>query len=472
MDAILFIKIFSRITVIFIRIITGILLYVWLKPFLSEKEPAAYTVMVYVIFLFMLDAVPVEINSMAGWGCLFLLVVSALYFQERKNLEQKIFLSVIFIAIQIVTLQGAGEVNYFITDIVSRSKLFSSSICVLLVEFVVQQIAWASLCSGMMYYAIRLFHRVFTEKHENMTPSELIIMLTPTVPIFLMRQLRFQYLELWNDGILNGIIKRNYPGSVAGLFYDVAAYALLLLVVSLYQKNKRTSEQIKELALFHFERGALEEHIKKTEKLYEAQRSLRHDLANHIQTMERLVEAGEAAAAREYLGSMKAELLGATRGIATGSSVVDIVLGEYMRQAEECGISFEAGFLYPGDTTLCEFDVSVILNNALSNAVRAAKECEKPYIRLNGVRKKNVMLISITNNYMGELRIDEETGVPDRTVGQGIGLKNIRHTAEKYQGAMDIELTENGGKKEFCLTVMLQIGDRTALQPKNAGSQQ
>lgn len=458
MGAILFIKVFSRTTIIIIQIIIGILLYVWLKPFLSEKKLAAYAAVVYVVFMGIVEAVPVDIGSITGWFSLFLLMFGVLYFPERKNLEQKIFLSVMFIAIRLVTLLGVGEINFFITDIAGRSKFLCSSTCALIVEFVVQEIVWAALCGGMLYFAIRLFHRVFTAKHENMTLSELIIMLAPTVPIFLMRQLRFQYLKLWNDGILNGIIERNYPGSVVCVIYDVAAYSLLLLVVSLYQKNKRKSEQIKELALFHFEREALEEHIKQTEKIYEAQRSLRHDLANHIQTIERLVEAGEVAASREYLSNMQEELSRATRGVVTGNSVVDIVLGEYMRQAEECGISFEVRFSYPSDTKLGAFDVSVILSNALSNAVRAAKECEKPYIRVNAVRKKNVLLISITNNYTGRLQIDEETGMPDRVEGQGIGLKNIRHTAEKYQGAMDIELADNGGEKELCLTVMLQIG--------------
>lgn len=458
MGAILFIKVFGRITLIIIQIIIGILLYVWLKPFLSDKKLAAYAAAVHVAFIAVWDAVPFEIGSMTGWFSLILLMLGVLYFPERKNLEQKIFLSVMFIAIRLATLQGVSEINFFITDITTRSEFLCSSICVMLVEFVVQKIAWAALCGGMLYFAIRLFHRVFTAKHENMTLSELIIMLAPTVPIFLMRQMESQYLELWNDGILNGIIERNYPGNAVCLIYDAAAYSLLLLVVSLYQKNKSKSEQIKELALLHFEREALEEHIKQTEKIYEAQRSLRHDLANHIQTIERLVEAGEVAASREYLSDMQAELSRATRGVVTGNSVVDIVLGEYMRQAEECGISFEVRFPYPSDTELGAFDVSVILSNALSNAVRAAKKCEKPYIRVNAVRKKNVLLISITNNYTGRLQIDEETGAPDRIEGQGIGLKNIRHTAEKYQGAMDIELTDNGGEKEFCLTVMLQIG--------------
>ena len=55
-----------------------------------------------------------------------------------------------------------------------------------------------------------------------------------------------------------------------------------------------------------------------------------------------------------------------------------IVLAEKKRQAKEEGIAFESGFHYPQDAGLNAFDISVILNNSLANALEAARTCDIP----------------------------------------------------------------------------------------------
>ena len=49
-----------------------------------------------------------------------------------------------------------------------------------------------------------------------------------------------------------------------------------------------------------------------------------------------------------------------------------MILVEYQEKAHKKGIIFESSFFYPENEKLDALDVSVILNNALENAVEAA----------------------------------------------------------------------------------------------------
>ena len=64
-------------------------------------------------------------------------------------------------------------------------------------------------------------------------------------------------------------------------------------------------------------------------------------------------------------------------------------------------------------------------------------------------------MIEINNTFTGELRWDEEREIPvtskKKKDAHGYGLANIRRVAEKYSGAMEIELKDG----MFCLTVMM-----------------
>ena len=102
--------------------------------------------------------------------------------------------------------------------------------------------------------------------------------------------------------------------------------------------------------------------------------------------------------------------------------------------------------------------MSVILNNAVSNAIEAAVKSENPYIILSSCRRRNVYMIEVRNSFEGTAVINEESGLPETTKanksGHGIGLVSIQNMAQKYFGGIDIR-QENG---EFLLNVMLMSG--------------
>jgi len=100
------------------------------------------------------------------------------------------------------------------------------------------------------------------------------------------------------------------------------------------------------------------------------------------------------------------------------------------------------------------YDLSIILNNGLQNAIEA---CEKVggLIEIRSYQKNNFYFIEIENDFDGELIIKNdlpETIKVDKNI-HGLGLINIRRCAQKYNGDLDISV-KNG---KFYLTVMIEV---------------
>jgi sensor histidine kinase YesM len=134
-----------------------------------------------------------------------------------------------------------------------------------------------------------------------------------------------------------------------------------------------------------------------------------------------------------------------------------MIINQKKKEADEKGIQFECKFVYPMDTNINAFDISVILNNAIENAFEGVNTCENPYVSILSYRKKNAYMLEVTNCISRSVEIDTETGLPETTkqdtLNHGYGLINIRKVAQKYYGDIDISQEEN----MFTLMVMLMI---------------
>lgn len=101
------------------------------------------------------------------------------------------------------------------------------------------------------------------------------------------------------------------------------------------------------------------------------------------------------------------------------------------------------------------FDVSVILNNALQNAIENVESEEQPYISVLSYQKKHAWILEIRNPFNGELCWDAENALPlaskEKADSHGYGLVNIRRIAGKYFGDLDVVCHDG----EFCLSVLL-----------------
>lgn len=100
------------------------------------------------------------------------------------------------------------------------------------------------------------------------------------------------------------------------------------------------------------------------------------------------------------------------------------------------------------------------MNNALENAIEACSKAEgEKQIKLQSYVKGSLFLIEVENDFSEEIIIEEESGLPVSSKGNGklhgIGISNIQRCAKKYMGNIDIIIFDTDGRKKFNLTVMM-----------------
>uniref|UniRef100_UPI0020404553 ATP-binding protein n=1 Tax=Mediterraneibacter agrestimuris TaxID=2941333 RepID=UPI0020404553 len=119
------------------------------------------------------------------------------------------------------------------------------------------------------------------------------------------------------------------------------------------------------------------------------------------------------------------------------------------------GIDCEENIHIPTQLPFSNVDISILLGNSIDNAIEAAGKVKKgKNVKIYMVYDKNILLITITNPFVGTL-IKDSQGVIKTTKkdkdNHGFGLESIRRVVEKYHGSVVIEDTDN----QFVLKVML-----------------
>lgn len=88
------------------------------------------------------------------------------------------------------------------------------------------------------------------------------------------------------------------------LHYLISIVAILVVIV-MFQNWKEMQEEQRGQELVLNQISDMKKHIGEVEKLYRDIRSMRHDMGNHIQTLEHLVAHNNMDDATEYLEHLK-----------------------------------------------------------------------------------------------------------------------------------------------------------------------
>ncbi len=427
--------------------------YKFIKPFMREKE--FYVGMSYSFTMLILYCVPQEIAYPYLWRAIVTCVIMCLL--ERRNIKQKVFLSTVMYLFRWMV--------YGVT-LVLRDAMFALFINTphmhmhpvqQWIVYIIVELVYYSVAITVMYLVINLFHKVYVNKKEDISGKELILLyatlLTVMIGYFTFNFTSNVYLKdteayIWNV----------HPGyTVLRVVYQIISFAAILIALVTYQKIKEKQREEKVNILLAEQIENTKQHIGEVEKLYKDMRALKHDMGNHISVLENLLMKNETDEADKYLKELKISWYENVAEIKTGNPVTDVLLMQKQKEAGEKRITFGCDFIYPTNTDINAFDVSVILNNAIENAFEGSGDCENPYVFIASYRKKNAYMIEVKNNISEQVEIDTQTGLPETTKkdrsNHGFGLANIRKVAQKYHG--DIDISQN--EKEFTLTVMLMI---------------
>lgn len=431
----------------------------WIKPFVHKIQAAYLTAIIYFVFRFIYYLIPVDSDLLQGLSFVVVLISFFVVWisDKKRNPIQKLFLCILFYVMSFLTYEISVEIGLFERDLISRFDWYYSDAKAIAIEFIVWNLVDYALASLIMFISLRIIQKIYKRKYEELSWKELLILLTPSWAILIVKPIMLAYFRLWMDGMVNGSIKENIPASFYRLGFCILSVLSLVVIILLYQNIRESKEN-------EFARQALENrtedtmrHVEQIEEMYEKIKALRHDMGNHMAVIEGLVQNGEREALDEYIGQWKKNYEESGMSVKTGNPILDVAISEYAGRFKKANISFEHSFQYPEQLNINPFDLSVVITNALQNAYEASVNIQDPSVKLTSVTRENTFIISLKNHIDNKIYIDPEEDIPvssKKDDGHGYGLKNIRTIARKYNGDIEIRQEPENDGYVYILNIM------------------
>lgn len=330
-------------------------------------------------------------------------------------------------------------------------------------SFVLFAIGYLSL----IYIVLRCYRRYMSGTVEEISRQGIcFLMLTPIVGMSF--DVAWRIIFYSQQGAEIDFLYEKH-GSMYLVVPVTAALCLVCTIFSrkIYSELMQAEAQKSNLMFYKQQLSDMTAHVKEMEQLYDGVLGMRHDINNYIADMEQLLqvstESGQLTEdirkeAGQYLRSMQQAASELFLQFSTGNPVTDVILNRKGLICSQEQITLEGDLIYPESLAIEAFDIGILLNNALDNAIEAClriAEERKRFIRFRGYVKGRMFFL-IVENSCDEKTVRAEHGrlrttKPDADA-HGLGMNNMRSCVEKYYGTMQYEVREGC----FVLTLMMQ----------------
>ena len=391
-------------------------------------------------------------------------------------LYNKDFLKQLFVAVSFVA--GKEIIKYIIVVVNYGQDWIISKFSVVLLKKIttVQEVEmWNCILGvtrGLIYillYALLLIvyfsivSRKFIRKDYQFKIHEYAFLILPHVSTLCISiTLKLLILSVQNSTMVNMFEK------VPATMFWVPLICFILLGVNissvmLFQKLVQLGEEERKRAILENQMMQMQREIEEIQDIYADMRGLRHDLKSHLESIAaviRRISGKDKEELDNYIEKMETTVSRLDFTYRTGNPITDVIVHQKKQEAEKQDISFEADFLYPDKQQIDVYDIGIVLNNALENAIEASSKLEgKKTINLRSYMKGNLFFIEVENDFLSEIIFDSETGLPVSSKADkqlhGLGMENIQRCARKYMGGIDITIHNTGNRKKFNLTIMM-----------------
>lgn len=221
------------------------------------------------------------------------------------------------------------------------------------------------------------------------------------------------------------------------VLYAVGIVLILNIVVYFLFIRLGKAGKIKtEMALLALQNECLQENAKDIENMYDTVRALRHDLKNHLLCILSMAEERDVEGIKQYTGQLLQQQNTVNKLIMfSGSKVLDAIINSKSAAAERAGVRLSAIITTPLAGISPE-DITIILGNALDNAIRAAKDSQRKMVDIHIQPQGAYSSIVIANDIAHPVLPDNPALRTTKNIRyrHGFGIQNMRQAVERNQG--------------------------------------
>jgi len=238
---------------------------------------------------------------------------------------------------------------------------------------------------------------------------------------------------------------------IAAIFLSIFLIVVTMIILDkqrmalLYKREYELSQSRLKLQIEHYQEMYQEQQRVKT---------IRHDINNTLIAISGMLNAGQMQNALDRISLMCDDVKKAADIVNTGLPPIDAILSAKISKAKDSGIDVKYSIIIDDQLFVDQFDIAVILANALDNAIEGT-------VRSDNVDGKIVLVISrvadyisilIDNNTTGPIHDDYQTTKLDWK-NHGFGMAQMRDVVKKYNGSF--YPLYNPKESKFSLKIML-----------------
>lgn len=399
-----------------------------------------------IVDLFMIPIA--TINVSLGMPIMFLISFLLLYFDNKRlflNIINCIFATIIvFISdglVASIAIPIIGEEFYTAMEI-PRFKIMVH-IGMLIIVIIITQV-------------VRFLIRKFKVNPENIKiKNKMTILMIVNICIIAITY------------YLNAIVAQTYMARNTTMLIYVALMVIYLIsmsVITFVVANNMKKEMQYENRKIELEN--LKEYNSNLEAMYNDMRGFRHDYTNILTAMSGYIEEKNIEGLEKFfykkIVPLNSEMNRKNNriGLLQNIHITEIkgLIASKVIRAQELGIDVLVDIVEPVDKINMDIiDLSRTIGILLDNAIEAAIECEKSWIKLTFIQKENFVLLVFINSCVErtpQIYQIFEKGFSTKGDNRGLGLYNLKEIVNKYH---TISLDTKADKGEF--TQVLQISN-------------
>lgn len=174
-------------------------------------------------------------------------------------------------------------------------------------------------------------------------------------------------------------------------------------------------------------------------------RLYRHDMRHYTENIAALLRDGNIQEALQCVDQLHGKSMEPQTAHYCQNVTINAILGTYLRQAQEDGITVSVDCDLPEDLPCDALALATVFANAIENARHACQALPEGADRRLEVRCLNVaqIVIEISNTFDGMVQFDQNHYPVTRAKGHGLGTKSILAFAQANDAYLDYKV-ENG----------------------------
>lgn len=229
------------------------------------------------------------------------------------------------------------------------------------------------------------------------------------------------------------------------LIANIIAYAV-------YEHSEKESQKLIELEIAQQKNEMDMQYLNLLEERNQAMQILTHDYKNHLYAI-RNMQGSEQA---EYIDKITDELQNSRNYCNSGNHTLDIIVNKYITECELKKVDFNFDVKSNNLHAIKDYDLMMILGNALDNALEAASKADSGAISLVTTSRNNFDVIMVTNSCNAPPDKDLKSTKKNAHL-HGLGMKSIAKALKNYDG--DYEWEYNSDNKQFIITIYITNSD-------------